>query len=374
MRVARLHAWGDVRVEEAAVPAVGPGEALIRIEACGVCGSDALDWYVERKAPVVLGHEPAGEIVAVGAGVEHVRPGDRVFVHHHAPCGACAECRRHLWSSCATWRASRLEPGGFAEYARIPATNLARDTLRLPDAMDYEMATFIEPVACCIRAVRRGRTGAGDCVLVIGLGAMGLVMIQLARLAGAAVVAGSDLVPRRRELGLALGADFTLDPAAGPVADAVRERSRGRGADVVLVCPGTADAVHAAIAAAAPGGRVVCFTPLPPDSPLALDACELYFREVQLRHSYSCGPDETRRALRLLEREGRTLHPPLRVRSLITHRAGLDGVAAALERAKRPARDAIKSVILPHGEDVEPAAHAHGRLQAGGDATSSPAV
>src|SRR5690606_23669258 len=121
MRVARLHGWGDVRVGEMAVPRPGPGEALLRVEACGVCGSDALEWYVETKAPAVLGHEPAGTIVAVGEGVTTLRPGDRVFTHHHAPCMACAECRRRLWSNCATWKRSQLTPGGFAEYTRIGA-------------------------------------------------------------------------------------------------------------------------------------------------------------------------------------------------------------------------------------------------------------
>jgi len=341
MRVARLYRWGDVRVEEAPVPSPGPGEALVRVEACGVCGSDALQWYVERKAPAVLGHEPAGVVVAVGDGVETVAVGDRVFVHHHAPCLACEECRRGLWSNCATWKATRLDPGGFAEFALVPAPNVARDTLVLPDAMDWDTAVFIEPLATGIRAVRRqGRLEPGDAVLIVGLGAMGLLMASLARVYGAGVVLGSDFLPDRRDRALRRGADAAFDPAAVDVAAAVREATEGRGADVVVVCPGSAAAIRAGLDAAAPGGRVVCFTPTAPGETVPLELSPLYFREVALVQSYSCGPDETREALRLLA-EGR-----VEATSLITHRAGLEGVGAALERAAGKG-EGVKTVIYP---------------------------
>ena len=342
MRAAVLHAWGDVRIESLPVPAPGPGELVFRVEACGLCGSDAMPWYVSRKAPVVLGHEPAGVIVAVGADVHHLGPGDRVFVHHHAPCGNCPECERALWSNCATWRSTRLDPGGFAEYARVPAPNVARDTLRLPDSIDFEVATFIEPVACCLRAVRRkGDVRPGDTVHVVGLGAMGLLMLQLARALGAGRVFGSDFADERRRLALSLGLDAAFDPASTDPAAAVAGRTDGRGADVVLVTPGGPEPVLDGIRAAAPGGRVVCFTPSSPDATLAIDQGQLYFREIALLQSYSCGPDETRDALDLLA-GGRLV-----VRPLITHRAGLDGVAAGLLRAVS-IDDGIKTVILPH--------------------------
>lgn len=345
MRVARLRAWGDVRVEEAPVPRPGPGEIVVRIEACGVCGSDALVWYVERKAAdggVVLGHEPVGTVAAAGPGVERFAPGDRVFVHHHAPCMRCQECRRGLWSSCDTWRATNLEPGGFAQYARVPATNVAHDTLALPGDMDWERGTFIEPLATGLRAVRRnGALRSHDHLLVIGLGSMGLLMTQLGRALGAAGVIGSDFLEARRRLAAELGADAALDPAAGDIAAAVRERTGGRGADVVIVCPGDERAVRQGLDAAAPGGRVVCFTPFPPDRPLTIDQSTLYFREVQLLQSYSCGPDETRDALRLLRDDA------IRTEPLVTHRAGLDGVAEALERAAGKA-EGIKTLVFPH--------------------------
>jgi L-iditol 2-dehydrogenase len=337
MRVARLYAWGDVRVEMVPVPRPGPGELVVRITACGLCGSDVLGWYVAQKAPVVLGHEPVGTVAAVGDGVTQFRAGQRVFVHHHAPCMRCVECQRRLWSSCATWRATRLEPGGFAEYARVPAPNVAHDVLPLPDSLADETATFIEPVACCLRALDKARGRAGDAVFVVGLGAMGLLLGQLARLRGAGVVFGSDPLAARRAGAARFGME-ALDSRGDPAA-MLRARTGGRGADVVIVTPGTTAAVGAGLAAAAPGGRVVCFTPLDPAVPLMLDQSTLYFREVELLQSYSCGPDETRAALRLLADRA------IDVESLITRRVPLEGVADALLRAHDA--DGIKSVVLP---------------------------
>lgn len=338
MRVARLYAWGDVRVERVPVPAAGAGEVVVRIDACGLCGSDALEWYVAAKAPIVLGHEPVGTIIDAGDDVADLTVGDRVFVHHHAPCLRCAECTRRLWSNCSTWRRNQLEPGGFAEYARVGRDSVAHDVIRLPASLDDETATFIEPVACCLRALTKARTEAVDVVLIIGLGAMGLLLTRLARALGCERVFATDFVPARRAHATASGI-VALD-AGDAWPDSLRQQTAGRGADVVVVTPGTVPAVHAGLDGAAAGARVVCFTPLDPAERLSLDQSRLYFREIELLQSYSCGPDETRRALALLETDS------VRVADLITHRAGLDGVAAALDRAH--AVDGLKTIILPH--------------------------
>jgi L-iditol 2-dehydrogenase len=339
MLVARLHTWSDIRIESMPIPAPVPGEIVIRIDACGLCGSDALDWYVARKAPVVLGHEPVGRITAVGDGVDHLHVGQRVFVHHHAPCMQCAECERRLWSNCATWRATQLDPGGFAQYARVPAVNVQHDVLALPDALSDVAATFIEPVACCLRALARGRLQPRDRLLIVGLGAMGLLLAGIARALSCGRVFGTDFIAARRERAAARGV-IALDAAAAPQEE-IRRLTENRGADVVIVTPGAAAAVRAGIAAAAPGGRVVCFTPLPPDAPLELDQSQLYFREIELLQSYSCGPDETREALALLA------SGVLDVESLVTHHVDLDGVAGALDRAHRA--EGLKTVVYPHG-------------------------
>ena len=343
-RVARLYKWGDVRVEDAPMPQPGAGEVVVRIEACGLCGSDALTWYVEKKAPVVLGHEPVGTVTAVGDEVANVRIGDRVFIHHHAPCMSCENCRRKVWSSCEVWRRSAIEPGGFAQYVLVRAQTVARDTLVVPPDMTAEVATFIEPLACCIRAVKRhGDVRQGDSVFVIGLGAMGLLMVQLARIYGATVIGGSDFASARRERALQMGAQMALDPRDDEQRRQWQALTGDRGADVVIVCPGDAQALDAGIQMAAPGGRVVCFSPVPPNAPMPVDMSTLYFKEISLHQSYSCGPDETREALELLQRGD------VNVDALVTHRAGLDGVAAALERA-HDASEGYKTVIYPWNE------------------------
>jgi L-iditol 2-dehydrogenase len=326
------------------MPEPGRGEIVVRIEACGLCGSDGLTWYVEKKAPVVLGHEPVGTVTAVGDDVVNIDIGDRVFVHHHAPCMQCDNCRRKLWSSCETWRRNAIEPGGFARYVVVRAQSVARDTLKLPSNMSAEVATFIEPLACCIRAVKRhGNVRNGDVVFILGLGAMGLLMVQLARIYGATLIVGSDFVGSRRERALLMGAQVAIDPRDDAQNAQWREVAGGRGADVVIICPGDANAVAAGILAAAPGARVVCFTPMP-DEPVPVDMSTLYFKEISLHQSYSCGPDETREALELLS------HGHVVVDALITHRAGLDGVAAALERAHN-ASEGYKTIIFPWNEE-----------------------
>ena len=340
-RVARLYSWGDVRVETEEIREPGPGEIVIRVEICGLCGSDALAWYVARKAPCVLGHEPAGVIVSVGDGVRNVRVGDRVFVHHHAPCMECENCKRRLWSNCELWRKNALRPGGFAQYALVAEQSVARDTLVLPREMSFDVASFIEPLACCIRAVKRhGAVGPDDTVFIVGLGAMGLLMTQLARVYGARAIAGADYMGERRERALLFGADYTFDPRNTEHTKGWRQMTNDRGADVVIICPGDARALQTGLDAAAPGARVVCFTPMPLGTTTALDLCDLYFREISVHQSYSCGPDETREAMQLLE------SGQVEVDSLITHREGLDGVAQSLERA-RSKGDGIKTVILP---------------------------
>jgi L-iditol 2-dehydrogenase len=340
-RMARLYSWGDVRVETADVPEPAPGEIVVRVEACGVCGSDALTWYVERKAPIVLGHEPAGVVVGVGEGVQDVSAGDRVFVHHHAACMKCENCKRQLWSSCEGWRRNALTPGGFAQYVLVSSESVGRDTLVLPRDMKFETASFIEPLACCIRAVKRhGNVQPGDTVFVVGLGAMGLLMVQLARVFGAGMIVGADFFGQRRERALLFGAHFSFDPREEQDVKQWRQMTGQRGADVVIICPGDPRALQTGLDSAAPGARVVCFTPMRPNDPTPIYLNQLYFKEISLHQSYSCGPDETRAALQLLSQR------KVEVDSLITHRAGLDGVGAALERA-RGKGEGIKTVIFP---------------------------
>lgn len=297
MRVAVLHDVGDVRIEDRDVPTIGPGELLVRTRASGICSSDVMAWYVRRKAPLVLGHEPAGSVAAVGEGSvprdvsgRAFAVGDPVFVHHHAPCFECRACRRGDFVQCATWRATRIDPGGLAEFFRVPRENL-RDTLRLPDGMAFEDASLVEPLACVVKSLRRGGVCAGDDLYIVGLGVMGLMHV----LAGAALgarVFGSDFIAHRCALAQTLGA-VAFHP------DQTQAHLPG-GADVTICGPGTPAAMGAAVAATAAGGTIVMFTPFEPGAELTLDAQRTYFGDLTLVASYSCGPQDTQAALALI--------------------------------------------------------------------------
>jgi len=302
MKAAVLYDVDDIRIEERAVPGIGPGELLVHTRASGICTGDIMGWYVRRKAPLVLGHEPAGVVAAVGDGVHDFVPGDRVFVHHHAPCFSCRACERGDYVQCATWRKTAIDPGGLAEYFRVPRENVG-DTLRLPENVPFVDGSLVEPLACVVKSVRRSGLRAGETLYVIGLGVMGLMHALLGQALGASV-AGSDFNPVRTVHASALGV-HAVTPGDG-----------FSGADVVICGPGSPEALRDAFAAVAPGGTVVMFTPLEPGVPFTFDPNDLYFRDVKLVTSYSCGPNDTREALDYIargvvtaERLGATLYP-----------------------------------------------------------------
>lgn len=334
-----FHRPGEMRLETVPLPDHGEEGMLVRIRACGLCPGEAMDWYMARKAPLVLGHEPVGEVVATGRAVEGFRPGDRVFVHHHAPCMRCARCRRGDHVHCATWRRTRLIPGGVSQFAVVPPEIVAGDTLLLPPELSDEAATFIEPLATVVKSLRRSRMRSGDRVLVIGLGVMGMLHLILARALGAGGLIGADRVPSRLERARRAGADRVVDVGRQTLADAARDATDGDGAEVVIVGPGSVEAIQAGFEAAAPGGTVVLFTPSEPAARWPLPVHDAYFREVTIVPSYSCGPDDTREALRHL-REG------LPVEALITHRLPLEEAMEGY-RLVREATDALKVVVRP---------------------------
>ena len=338
MKAVRIEADGSVSVVEAPVPAVGRGEALMRTRAAGICGSDLIDWYIAKKAGQVIGHEVVGEIVEVGSGVTSFSAGDRVAPHHHAPCLECDECRAGRFVHCAVWRSSRLEPGGMAQFVRIPAGNLARDTLKIPEALAFEEASFIEPLATVVKAFRRGRFEAGQSLLVVGLGPVGHLAARLARARGASRIAGADRVAFRIARAKESGAGEAFDVDRETIAEGARRLSDGKGFDFVFVGPGKSGVVRSAFDAVAPGGTLLLFTMTPPGEEVALPGHDLYFREVSLVPSYSCGPDDTREALELLASRR------VSVADLVTHRFPLGDAPEAFARARDP-HGSLKVVV-----------------------------
>lgn len=322
MRVARSVALDEVEIEDLDDPLPGAGEVVCDVLACGVCASDVIDWYVERKLPTVLGHEPAGVVTAVGHGVQRVSVGDRVAIHHHSPCGECRRCRRGHETLCERFRSTRLDPGGFAQRLRVPA-DLVAELLPLPDRMDPVAATMVEPLACVLRAQDRAGLRPGDGLLVVGAGVNGLLQIAAAH--ARAVEAVWIREPRADRLALAEGLGA--------------ERHGNELVDVAVVCTPKADAIADAAAAVAPGGTLCLYAPPAPDAPPLLDGNSLFLRELTVTASYSAGPADMRGALELIASDQVDPLP------LITHRLPLERTREALELQRHG--QALKVVVIP---------------------------
>jgi L-iditol 2-dehydrogenase len=325
MRVARTLSLDSTVIETAPDPVCGPGEVVCRILASATCGSDVLGWYVSRKLPAVLGHEPVGEVVEVGAGVTSVAPGDVVALHHHAACGTCRVCAAGHETLCPQFRATRLDPGGFAEYVRIQA-ELVRELLPL-DGLDPVAATCIEPLACALRAQDRVALSPRDALLVIGAGTSGLLHIAAARARGIERVLVAEPRDDRRERALRWGAEPHEAVEAGEPAD------------VAIVTSHHPAAIAAAVAALGPGGRLCAYAPPDPGTPIAVDGAELFLRELTVTSSWSAGTADMRAALALLQSGA------VRTGELITHRFALEETGAAL--AAQRDGSALKAVVLP---------------------------
>ena len=328
------HRYDDVRVEDVSVHAIGPGELLLQPAGCGLCGSDIAKITGRVEPPVILGHELAGRVAVVGEGVSDFRPGDRVVVAHHVPCGGCYYCRHGNPSMCAAFRASNIDPAGFADYVRVPAEHVRQTTLLLPDHLSDEQASFTEPLACCLRAVRRSALLPGDTALVVGLGSIGLQMAQAFKALNEDVcVIGLDLKEERLALGRRLGVDLALSAEADDMAARVRERTEGRGVDAAVLTAGGAGAVQQALGLIRKGGMLNLFA-CPPGLVAPIDLSTLYHAEMTVTASYSSSPADLRASLALLA-AGR-----VRVAELVSHRLPLERFHEGLELAR--AQQALK--------------------------------
>jgi L-iditol 2-dehydrogenase len=339
MKVAKLYSFNDIRIEDIPVPQVGPGEALLKTRASGICSGDVMPWYIEKKAPIVLGHEPSGEIADVGIDVTSFKRGDRVFVHHHAPCFTCRHCKRGDYVQCDTWRKTRIIPGGISEYILIPSINLENDTLNLSDNLSYEDGTLVEPIACVIKGLKRTKVMHGDTVLVIGLGFMGILNGIVSKKYGAGMVIGADSIPFRLNRAIELGFDNVIDVSNTNVKKALEEITKGIMAEIVIVSPNSINALEDGLLSVGKGGTILMFAPVKPDERLTIDPNELYFNDISIISSYSCGPSDTADALEIIE-EG-----TVKAEKLITHRFPIEKTADAF-RLTAEARDSLKSVIV----------------------------
>ncbi len=340
MHVAMYYNNRDVRLEEMPTPTIGPGEMLVKVFASGICGSDVMEWYRMKKAPLVLGHEIAGEIVEVGKGVERYRVGDRVFVSHHIPCNTCRYCLNGYHTACETLHTTNYDPGGFAEYIRVPRLNVDRGVFLLPDEVSFEQGAFAEPLACVIRGQRVAQLRPGQSVLILGSGISGLLHLLLAQALGAGRVITTDINEYRLNAAKEFGAEAVIR-ADENVPARVREINDGRPADLVIVCTGAIPAFTQALKSVDRGGTVLCFAPTDPGVELPVPVNEFWRNEIKLMPSYGNSPYDAAVAIELI-RAGR-----VPVEEMITHRLSLKDTGLGFKLVAE-ARGCIKVLIEPH--------------------------
>ena len=330
----------DVRLEEMPTPQIGRGELLVRVEASGICGSDVMEWYRRDRVPLVLGHEIGGQIVAVGDGVDGYKVGDRVSAAHHVPCNTCHYCLSGHHTVCDTLRQTNFDPGGFAEYIRLPAINVERGVFLLPDEVSYEQATFIEPLACVLRGQRLAHMQPGHSVLVIGSGIAGLLHLQLARRLGASCIVATDVVDYRLKAARQFGADAAFH-AEEDLPTRLRQVNQGRLADLVIVCTGATSAIAQALQSVERGGTVLFFAPTNLGVTIPLSVNDLFWRnDITLTTSYAGSPADYAAALELIHTRR------VRVDEMITHRLSLEEASLGFQLVA-DARNSIKVIIEP---------------------------
>ncbi len=340
MRVAYWYNNRDVRIEEVPVPQIGPGELLVRVEASGICGSDVMEWYRLDRAPLVLGHEIAGQIEIVGGGVERYKAGENVSVAHHIPCNTCHYCLSGHHTVCDTLRRTNFDPGGFAEYVRLPSINVDRGVFLMPDQVSYEEATFVEPLACVLRGQRLAGLKPGDTVLVIGSGIAGLLHTMLARTMGASRVIATDINEYRLKAAQQFGADATIH-GSEDVPDRLRQANQGRLADLVVVATGAATAIAQALKSVDRGGTILLFAPTDPGVTIPISLNELFWRnDVTLTTSYAGSPADYQTALDLIGAG------TVSIRQMITHRLSLEETGLGFQLVMN-AQNSIKVIIEP---------------------------
>jgi L-iditol 2-dehydrogenase len=340
VRVAVYYANDDVRLEERERPVAGPGELLMRVEASGICGSDTMEWYRKPKAPIVLGHEVAGVVEEVGAGVDDFASGDRIVTTHHVPCNACRYCETDRHAVCELLHGTTFDPGGFSEYVRLPAVNVERGTFHLPDSVGFDEGSFVEPLACVIRGLRLAGLREGDAVAVLGSGVSGILQIQAARALGAGPILATDVSEPRLEFARRFGADEAASAVEGSVIEQMKALNDGRLAERVIVCTGARPAFEQALELVDLGGSILFFAPLPPGETLALPVNDLWKRGVSIVHSYAGPPDDMWAALEMIA-SGR-----IDVAGMVTHRLPLERTGEGF-RLMVEGRDSLKVVVEP---------------------------
>jgi L-iditol 2-dehydrogenase len=344
MRAAVYRGVNDVRVETVPVPKIGPGELLLRVHTCGICGTDLKKIASgSHSAPRIFGHETSGVVAAVGKEVGEFRLGDRVVVFHHIPCGECYYCRHKTFAQCETYKkvgctaGFEASGGGFAEYVRVMDWIVDHGTVRIPDGVSFEQACFVEPVNTCMKGIETLQLVPGESVLVIGQGPIGIILSTLAKRSGATVVT-SDLYPQRLTISRSYGLTNVIDASRTDTVETVREQTEGRGADAAIVAVGGNALIRTAMDAVRPGGRVLLFAQTVRGE-ATIDPAAICVDEKRLLGSYSASVELQKDSV------GFVMSREMDLERLISHRFSLSDSVEALQLAARPQPDSMKIVI-----------------------------
>ncbi|MBN1363440.1 MAG: zinc-binding dehydrogenase [Syntrophaceae bacterium] len=336
MKAAYWYNNKDIRIKEISTPKPKNKEMLVKVISCGICGSDIVEWYRLPRAPLIQGHEIGAEVFAVGKSIKKYKPGDRVFIAPKVPCMKCYYCKNGHYPQCSEVK-ERL-PGGFAEFILVPEILIEKGTYLLPENITFDQSTFIEPLACVVRAQRLAGVKKGQSLLVIGCGMSGLLNIKLARTKGCKIIA-ADINKTKLDLASKMGADITINAADNISRHLIKEN--GKKADVILLCASADSALEQAWLCVDKGGVIVLFAVPGPDKKVVVPINDFWMKEIAILTSYYCGPPDIMEAMKLIEWHHVT------VDDLITHRLPLKDVVKGFQLVA-DGRKSIKVIIKPH--------------------------
>ena len=337
MLAAEYHSNTDIRIKQFPKPQIKEDEVLVKMEACGICGTDVMEWYRQKKSPRVLGHEMSGEIVEIGKNIKSFSIGDRVFVSHHVPCFSCHYCKNNKFSACETLHKGNFYPGGFSEFIRVPSENIKYGTFELPKSMSYAEATMIEPMACAVAGQNILQPKKNETTLILGSGISGLTHIQLLANLGSKIIT-TDISDYRLKMAIHFGADHAYH--SSEINEAIiRELNTGRLADNVIICTGSQLAVEDAFNYVDKRGKILFFA-IPSSSNQTIPFEELWRNEISIHFNYGAGTADIKKTLKLY-RDGN-----LNFKDMVTHSINLSNITEGFKLVQSAGKS-IKVVIVP---------------------------
>jgi len=339
MKVAMYYNNNDVRIEEQPVPEISDDELLVKVIASGICGSDVMEWYRVKKAPLVLGHELAGDIVKTGKNVKKFKVGDRVFVTHHVPCNSCELCKKDQQTLCPTIKKTKFYPGGFAQYLRVPAINVKYGTIKLPNNVNYDQGTFVEPLGCVVRGFRIANYQNKETVLVLGSGMAGLLNIKLAKVYGSSKIFATDIDEYRLNYAKKAGADVVIN-AKDNIAEQIKKNNNDELVDFVILCAGVPTAIKQAIECVKPGGKILWFAMTSPGVDVPMPFFELWNKQVKTYSTYAAEGKDLTDAIELLSSKR------VKIEDMITHKLPMKETPIGFKLVA-DAKDSMKVIIEP---------------------------